>query len=146
MHLDKGGDAAIRVTTADDGQDGEQQDVRQLVDLTLRPAVIRHLLQQARPRRKRGHGNLHLSCHPMSQRFADPGILPSARRRRSAPTCGAKDSPPPPHSVEQPWGECRAPKAPYSSVKPSKSMRWVGATACAPTSSSVFTTPSTRTE
>jgi hypothetical protein len=40
MHLDKGGDAAIRVAAADDGQDGEQQDVRQPVDLTLRPAVI----------------------------------------------------------------------------------------------------------
>jgi hypothetical protein len=38
----------------------------------------------------------------MSQRFGDPGILPSARRRRSPPTCGSEDSLPLPHSVEQP--------------------------------------------
>ena len=41
----------------------------------------------------------------MSQRFADLGILPSAGRRRSPPTCGSEDSLPLPHSVEQPWAD-----------------------------------------
>lgn len=74
VHIDEGGDAAIRVAAADDGQDREQQHIRQPVDLAFCPAVIRHLLQQAQQRRERGHGNLHLGCRPMSQTSAGPGI------------------------------------------------------------------------
>src|SRR3954453_6779616 len=119
MHLDEGGDAAIRVAAADDGQGGEQQDMRQLVDLTLRPAVIRHLLQQAQQRRERGHGNLHLGCRPMSQRFADPGILPSPRRRRSPSPWGAEAPPLPPNSVKPPWPKGGPPPLDPKSNEPS---------------------------
>jgi hypothetical protein len=50
MHLDEGDDAAIRVAAADDRQDREQQHVRQRVDLALRPAWVRHGLQQPQQR------------------------------------------------------------------------------------------------
>jgi len=38
MHVDERDDTAIRVAACDNGEDGEQQDVRQLVELALGPA------------------------------------------------------------------------------------------------------------
>jgi len=45
MDVDKGDDAAIGVAAADDGEDGEQQHVWQLVELSLRPPRIRNIRQ-----------------------------------------------------------------------------------------------------
>ena len=50
MDVDEGDDAAIRIAAADDGQDGEQQHVRQLVELSFRPARIRNLRQHVQQR------------------------------------------------------------------------------------------------
>jgi hypothetical protein len=96
VRVDEGGDAAIRVAAADDRQDGEQQHMRQSVELALRAALVGHFLQQAKQRRKRGHGNLHLGCRPRSQTSSPQGIPLLDRCRLSRRPCCARDSPPMP--------------------------------------------------
>ena len=71
IDVDKRDDASIRVPAGHNGEDGEQQHVRQFVDLPLRPAWIRNFRQQAQQRREFGHGNLRHGCHPRNQRSAD---------------------------------------------------------------------------
>jgi hypothetical protein len=70
IDVDKRDDAAIRVRAGHDGEDGEQQHMRQFVDLPLRPAWIRNVRQQAQQRREFGHGNLRYDCHPRNQTSA----------------------------------------------------------------------------
>jgi len=67
-------DAAIRVAAGHDGQDGEQQHMRQLVELPLRPARIRDVRQHVQQRRKRSHGTLRPSCRRKGQTLAGSGI------------------------------------------------------------------------
>jgi hypothetical protein len=71
IDVDKRDDAAIRVRAGHDGEDGEQQHMRQFVDLPLRPAWIRKVRQQAQQRHEFGHGNLQHGCHPRNRTSAD---------------------------------------------------------------------------
>jgi hypothetical protein len=50
MDVDESDDAAIRVAAGHDGEDGEQQHIRQLVELALRPARIRDVCQHIQQR------------------------------------------------------------------------------------------------
>ena len=50
VDVDEGDDAAIRVAAAHDGEDGEQQHIRQPIELALRPARVRHVRQQVQQR------------------------------------------------------------------------------------------------
>jgi len=50
MDADERDDAAIRVAAGDNGKDGEQQHVGQLVELPLRPARIRDVRQHVQQR------------------------------------------------------------------------------------------------
>ena len=77
MHVDEGDDAAIRVAARHDGQDGEQQHMRQLVELAFRPTRVGYLGQQIQQRRERSHGNL--------QTVAAPGVRHPAIRE--SPFC-----------------------------------------------------------
>ena len=92
VDVDEGDDAAIRVAAGHDGQDGEQQHVGQLVELSLRPAHIRDVRQHIQQRRKRSHGNLRPSCCRKSQTSAGSdiplAISPFTAHRR----CGGEDS------------------------------------------------------
>ena len=92
MHVDERDDTAIRVAACDNGEDGEQQDVRQLVELALGPARIRDIRQYVQQRRKRGHGNLRLGCHPKSQKFSASRIPKTDQSPRSLRTCCKSDS------------------------------------------------------
>src|SRR4051812_19312320 len=74
MNVDEGDDAAIRVAAGHDGEDGEQQDVRQLIELALPTPGIGDVRQQPQQRRKCSHGNLRVGCRPRSQTQADSGI------------------------------------------------------------------------
>lgn len=56
--IDEGGDDAIPVGSGHECEDGEQRDMRQLVQLALRPAWIGNVCQQLQQRQKRDHGNL----------------------------------------------------------------------------------------
>ena len=47
---DEGDDATIRVAAGHDGEDGEQQHIGQLVELSLRPARIRNVRQHVQQR------------------------------------------------------------------------------------------------
>ncbi len=133
VRADEGGDAAIRVAAADDGQDGEQQHLRQSVELALRTASVGHLLQQAQKRCKRGAAVQTRSRQP-------PPRLPTQEsefRRAGNP---ASRPPPPffpdllrrgltraPHSVEQPWPPDRQSPAPpeYGGCR-SPRLGWAG--------------------
>jgi hypothetical protein len=66
MNLEEGDNAAIRVAAGDDGEDGERQHVRQLVELALRLMRIADISQPLQQRQKGGHGNLQHGCHPRS--------------------------------------------------------------------------------
>ena len=50
MNVDEGNDAAVRIAAGHDGEDGEEQHIRQLIKLSLRSARIRNLCQQFQPR------------------------------------------------------------------------------------------------
>jgi len=50
MDSDERDDAAIRVAAGDNGKDGEQQHMGQLVELPLRPARIRDVHQHIQQR------------------------------------------------------------------------------------------------
>src|SRR5690349_23137129 len=63
----------------------------------------------------------------MSQRFGDPGSPSSPRRRCSPPTCGTEDSPPLPHSVEQPWAAPGAERTTAAPVETGRLQRTHGA-------------------
>ncbi|ABQ28779.1 hypothetical protein Acry_3154 (plasmid) [Acidiphilium cryptum JF-5] len=56
--------AAIRVAPADDRQDREQQDTRQLVELPFRAAQIRDFRQDIKQRTARGHCNFRIGRLP----------------------------------------------------------------------------------
>ena len=66
MDVDEGDDATVRVAAGDDGEDGKQQHIGQLVKLALRPARIRNFLQQVQKRRECSHGNPRVGCRPRS--------------------------------------------------------------------------------
>jgi hypothetical protein len=94
VDVNEGDDAAIRVAAADDGEDGEQQHVRQRVELALRPARIRNLRQDVQQRRKCRHSTLRPSCRLKGQIFAaSESPLPICRR--ASPRTGRK-----PNSVQ----------------------------------------------
>jgi hypothetical protein len=46
MHFDEGHDGTIGITAGYNGQDGEQQNMLQLVELTLRPAWVGDVAEQ----------------------------------------------------------------------------------------------------
>lgn len=56
--LDEGDDAAIGVGSGHHGEDREQQDIGQLVELAFRPARVGDLVQQVEQSIERSHGNL----------------------------------------------------------------------------------------
>jgi hypothetical protein len=92
MDVDEGDDAPIRVATGHDGKDGEQQQVGQLVELSLRPTWIGNVCEQAQQRRKCSHGNLRLGCCPRSQRSSASGIPLLISRFTSLRRCCGVDS------------------------------------------------------
>jgi hypothetical protein len=57
MHLDEGHDGAIGIAAGDDGKDREQQNMLQLIELTLGPAGIGDIAEQAEQMIERSHGN-----------------------------------------------------------------------------------------
>ena len=58
VHFDEGHDGAVGITAGDDSNDREQQDMLQLVKLTLGPARVGDIAEQAKQLIKRSHGNL----------------------------------------------------------------------------------------
>jgi len=58
VHFDEGHDGTIGIATRDDSKDREQQDMLQLVQLTLGPAWIGDVAEQAEQLIERSHGNL----------------------------------------------------------------------------------------
>ena len=74
MNVDEGHDAAIRVTAADDRQDREQQDMRQLVELAFRAPRIGDLCQYIEQRTERDHDNLRIGCLPKNPKSRPSGI------------------------------------------------------------------------
>ena len=58
VHFDEGHDGTIGITTGDDSKDREQQDMLQLVELTLGPARVGDIAEQAEQLIERSHGNL----------------------------------------------------------------------------------------
>ncbi|MDQ2944504.1 MAG: hypothetical protein M3Y27_00915 [Acidobacteriota bacterium] len=92
MHVDERDDAAIRVAACDNGENGEQQNVRQLVELAFGSARIRNIGQYVQQRRKLGHGNLRFGCHLKSQRTPTLRIPKTDRPFISPRTCGKSDS------------------------------------------------------
>jgi len=85
-------DAAIRVAAGHDGQDGKQQHMRQLVELSLCPARIRNVRQHIQQRRKRSHSNLRPSCRRRGQTLAGSGTPLAISRLTSHRKCGGADS------------------------------------------------------
>src|ERR1700684_3630145 len=57
-HRDEGFDGAIGITAGPGGEDREQQNVGQLIELTFGPARIRDLAEQGDQRVERSQGNL----------------------------------------------------------------------------------------
>ena len=92
VDVDEGDDTAIRVAAGHDGQDGKQQHMGQLVELSLCPARIRNVRQHIQQRRKRSHGILRPSCHRRGQTLAGSGILLAISRLTSHRRCGGADS------------------------------------------------------
>jgi len=80
MHVNERHDAAAGIAAGHDGQDREQQDIGQLVELPLPASGIGNFAQQAQDRRKRNHGNLRHGCRPRSQTSADSRIRLSISR------------------------------------------------------------------
>jgi len=72
MHLDEGLDRTEGVAAGDHGEDREQQDVRQLVELALGPAGVGDLAEHSEERIEWTHGNLLAIGLP----GIDSGILP----------------------------------------------------------------------
>jgi len=60
VDADEGDDTPERIRSGYDGQDGEQQDVGQLVELAFRPSRVLHRGQQAEKCIERSHGNLRV--------------------------------------------------------------------------------------
>ena len=58
VHLDEGDDGTIGIAAGDDSKDREQQDMLQLVELTLSPARVGDIAEQAEQLIERSHGNL----------------------------------------------------------------------------------------
>jgi hypothetical protein len=58
MHFDEGHDGTIGIAAGDDGKDGEQQNMLQLVEFTLGPARVGDVAEQAEQLIERSHGNL----------------------------------------------------------------------------------------
>src|SRR6186713_3130966 len=71
MDVDEGDDAPRRIAAGHDGKYREEQHMWQLVELSLCPAWIGNLRQQAQKRRECSHGNLRFGCRPKSQTSAD---------------------------------------------------------------------------
>ena len=57
VHLDEGDDGTIGIAAGDDSKDREQQDMLQLVELTLSPARVGDIAEQAEQLIERSHGN-----------------------------------------------------------------------------------------
>ena len=74
MDVDEGGYAAIRVAAADNRQDREQQDMRQLVELAFRATRIGDLCQDIKQRAERGHDDLRVGCLPKNPKSCRSGI------------------------------------------------------------------------
>ena len=85
MNVDEGHDAAIRVAAADDRQDREQKDMRQLVELAFRAPRIGDLCQDIEQRTERGHDNLRIGCLPKNPKSRPPGIPIFPRKSVLAP-------------------------------------------------------------
>ena len=92
VDVDEGYDATVRVAAGDDGENGKQQHIWQLVELALGPARVRNFLQQAQQRRERSHGNLRVGCRPRGQRFAVLGIWFLVSADSFLRTCCISDS------------------------------------------------------
>ena len=92
MDVDEGDDAATRVAAGHDGEDGEQQYMRQLVFHSLPTTGIGNVCQHVQQRRKCSHGNLRVGCRPRSQTSADSGIPFLVSRFTSARNCCTADS------------------------------------------------------
>ena len=58
VHFDEGHDGAVGIAAGDDSKDREQQDMLQLVELTLGPARVGDIAEQAEQLIERSHGNL----------------------------------------------------------------------------------------
>jgi len=88
----EGDDATVRIGAADNGEDGEQQHMLQLVELALCPARIGNVCQQVQQRRECGHGNLQIGCRSMSQTFSGSGIPFLSSRFTLTRRCCIQDS------------------------------------------------------
>lgn len=93
VDVDKGDNATVRVGAANDGENGEQQDVGQLVEFALGAPGIGNVGQQVQQRRERDHGNLRLGCFARSQTLAVSGIPIDVSPFASPLNCGRSDSP-----------------------------------------------------
>ena len=102
MNVDEGDDAAIRVAAADDRQDREQQDMRQLVELAFRAPRIGNLCQDIEQRAERGHDNLRIGCLPKNPKSRRSGIPIFPRKSVLAPMLQIGLTPAQNISVEQP--------------------------------------------
>src|SRR4051794_33821749 len=108
MDIDESHDAAVRVPAGDDGEDGEQQHVRQLVHLPLppgvdralrstTPAAVRTLSRQPPRRLPSQESDICRSENPVfdpSLRFIAPVLQARLRSRREA-ALNSLDAPPP---------------------------------------------------
>jgi hypothetical protein len=97
MHRDEGLDGAEGIASGDHGEDREQQDIGQLVQLTLGPARVGDLPEHGEKLIERAHGNLLDGGLPA----IDSGILPRrnpafASDGRISPTVAAETQSSPP--------------------------------------------------
>ena len=79
VHFDEGHDGAIGIAAGDDSKDREQQDILQLVELTLGPARVGDIAEQAEQLIERSHGNLLAVWLPCI-RFEESAAPESATR------------------------------------------------------------------
>jgi hypothetical protein len=102
MDVDEGVDGPVRVRPGDDRHDGEQQDVREAIQLALSPPRILDLGQQREKRRERRlrlHGNLvrwNSACPEQSQRCRPVETPSCAHPHRISAICAIFDSLQPP--------------------------------------------------
>jgi len=87
MDVEEAVDAAVRVGSGDDRQNGKQDHVWQAIQFAFSPTRILDLGQQGEQRRERPHGKLNMSnqvARSRSQRFCVGGILCPITKRHLA--------------------------------------------------------------